>query len=124
MFRKPKKNVRSQRKIQNSDDEENSNIISQNIKQRDYGSNGSSVNNSENLDEDIINLKEIQSNISKFKESKNDKKKKRTEKSADKTNTSSSKITKGTTLSFEQDLEGGKYKLESAPYKRQDGRFF
>ena len=109
MFRKPKKSIRAQRKIQNSDDEEeNSNVISQNIK-RDYDSNGSSIKQSDNFDEEIVNLKEIQSNISKFKESKNDKKKKRSEKSAEKSNTSSSKITKGNTLSFEQDLEGGKH---------------
>ena len=116
MFRKPKKNIRAQRRIYNSDDdEENSIIESQNVKNREYDSNGSSsVKNNETLDEDIVNLKEIQSNISKFKESKLDKKKKRSEKATDKTNANNTNPSTKSTLSFEQDLEGGKsYKTEN-----------
>lgn len=110
MFRKPKKNIRSQRRVYNSDEEEeNLNSVSSNNRPKDYDSNGSStIRNNENLDEDSINLKEIQSNITKYKESKLNKKKK-AEKFTDKSSSNIKSSTKGSTLSFEQDLEGGKY---------------
>ena len=108
MFRKPKKHLRAQRRICNSDDEEDSVNDSQNVKPRDSDFNGASAAKNDHLIEDNTNLKEIQSNISKFKESKSLKKKKRTENSANKTNDGNTNISKGSTLSFEQDLEGGK----------------
>ena len=109
MFRKPKKHIRAQRRIYNSDDEEDSVNDSQNVNPRDSDSNGASAAKNDNLIEDNTNLKEIQSNISKFKENKLLKKKKRTEKSTNKTNDNNTNASKGSTLSFDQDLEGGKF---------------
>ena len=110
MFRKPKKNIRSQRRVYKSDEEEeNLDSVASNNRPKDYDSNGSStIRNNDNLDDDSINLKEIQSNISKYKESKLNKKKK-AEKFTDKSSTNTKNSNKGSTLSFEQDLEGGKY---------------
>ena len=107
MFRKPKKSIRSQRKILDSDEEEENNKdFATNQKHRDYDHNGSSVNNSIDSDE-IKNLKEIQSNISKFKEGKLDKKKKKANKGTGKAESEKNTKTAGSTLSFEQELEGG-----------------
>ena len=107
MFRKPKRNIRSQRKIVDSDDEENGREdFLQNSKQRDHKQNGSGAKDLVDSDDDIKSLKQIQSNISRFKESKHDKKKKKPDKPSDKVE-SDSNVKGSTTLSFEQELEGG-----------------
>ena len=110
MFRKPKRNIRSQRKAADSDDDEE-NVREgcvQNSRHRDHKQNGSSAKDRVDSEDDIKNLKEIQSNISKFKEGKLDKKKKKSSKTSDKAELdSNTKGSTGNTLSFEQELEGG-----------------
>ena len=111
MFRKPKRSIRAQRKIVNSDDEDEATkeVLSENkLKSNDNSQNGSSTKETRLSDDDAQSLKEIQSNISKFKEGKGDKKNrnkhnKSVDKGAGPTKTSST----GNFLSFEQELEGG-----------------
>ena len=102
MFRKPKKSIRA-RQIVLSDDEDNKEVS--NVK--DIVEIDSSFKENGNLD-DIRNLKEIQSNISRFKEGKLEKKKKKAIQSHDKTDSSATKtFSIANTLSFDQELEGG-----------------
>ena len=104
MFRKPKRNIRSQRSKINDSDEEGDVEITKDHK---LGKNGSSFKENIGIEEDV-NLKEIQSNISKFKEEKLDKKKKKSSKGANKEEPGGNKTNvAGSTLSFGEDLEGG-----------------
>ena len=80
MFRKPKRNIRSHRSKINDSDEEGDVEITKDHK---LGKNGSSFKENIEIEEDV-SLKEIQSNISKFKEEKLDKKKKKSSKGANK----------------------------------------
>ena len=103
MFRKPKRNIRSQRSKINDSDEEGDVEITKDHK---LGKNGSSFK--ENIEIEDVSLKEIQSNISKFKEEKIDKKKKKSSKGANKDEPGGNKTNvAGSTLSFGEDLEGG-----------------
>lgn len=102
MFRKPKRNIRSQRSKINDSDEEGDVEITKDHK---LGRNGSSFKENIEIEEDV-SLKEIQSNISKFKEEKLDKKKKKSSKVANKEEPGGNKTNvAGSTLSFGEDLE-------------------
>ena len=104
MFRKPKRNIRSQRSKINDSDEEGDVEITKDHK---LGRNGSSFKENIEIEEDV-SLKEIQSNISKFKEEKLDKKKKKSSKVGNKEEPGGNKTNvAGSTLSFGEDLEGG-----------------
>ena len=104
MFRKPKRNIRSQRSKINDSDEEGDVEITKDHK---LGRNGSSFKENIEIEEDV-SLKEIQSNISKFKEEKLDKKKKKSSKVGNKEDPGGNKTNvAGSTLSFGEDLEGG-----------------
>ena len=108
MFRKPKRNIR-QRQVVNTDDEDieaNKEYQAVNRKASDTRS-SVGENNSILSDDDALSLKELQSNITKFKEGKNLKSKKdRVVKSVDKESKSAPKLSTGNILSFEQELEG------------------
>ena len=108
MFRKPKRNIR-QRKVVNSDDEDidkNKEDHEDNRKSSDVQS-GVGERNARLSDDDALSLKELQSNITKFKEGKTLKTKKdKIIKAVDKESTSTPKLSTGNILSFEQELEG------------------
>ena len=107
MFRKPKRGIRAQRIVVNSDEDEDDGTKGvEKMKSKDNAKNGSSAIETGLSDDDAQSLKEIQSNISKFKEGKGDKKKRNKNKSVEK-GSGATKTSTGTSLSFGQELEGG-----------------
>ena len=108
MFRKPKRNIR-QRQVVNSDDEDieaNKEYHEVNRKASDIRS-SAGESNAILSDDDALSLKELQSNITKFKEGKTLKSKKdKVIKVVDKESKSAPKLSTGNILSFEQELEG------------------
>ena len=110
MFRKPKRNIR-QRKVVHSDEEDTDTkgeYHEETRKSSDIQSGVAEKNTGLLDDEDALNLKELQSNITKFKEGKSVKHKKgKVVKVVDKESASTAKLSAGNILSFEQELEGG-----------------